>query len=43
MSASRQATQTIGRQDARALARTYAMKAVEEDAPDVIVGNFNIF
>ena len=37
-------TQTIGRQDARALAKAYAMKAVEEkDAPDVIVGNFYIF
>ena len=34
----------MGRQDARALARAYAMKAVEEkDAPDVIVGNFYIF
>ena len=43
-SASRQATQTMGRQDARALARAYAMKVVEEkDAPDVIVGNFYIF
>ena len=40
----RQETQTMGRQDARALARAYAMKAVEEkDAPDVIVGNFYIF
>ena len=40
----RQVTQTIGRQDARALARAYAMKAVEDkDAPDVIVGNFHIF
>ena len=40
----RQATQTIGRQDARAPARAYAMKAVEnKDSPDVIVGNFNIF
>ena len=40
----RQATQTIGRQDARAPARAYAMKAVEDkDAPDVIVGNFHIF
>ena len=43
-SAPRQATQTIGRQDARALARAYAMKAVEDkDAPNVIVGNFHIF
>ena len=43
-SAPRQATQTMGRQDARAPARAYAMKAVEEkDAPDVIVGNFYIF
>ena len=43
-SAPRQATQTMGRQDARALARAYAMKAVEEkDAPDVIVVNFYIF
>ena len=40
----RQGTQTLGRQDARALARAYAMKAVEDtDAPDVIVGNFTIF
>ena len=31
----------MGRQDARAPARAYAMKAVEDtDAPDVIVGNF---
>ena len=38
----RQGTQTLGRQDGRALA--YAMKAVEDtDAPDVIVGNFTIF
>ena len=43
-SAPRQAKQTMGRQDARAPARAYAMKAVEEkDAPDVIVGNFYIF
>ena len=43
-SAPRQATQTIGKQDARAPARAYAMKAVEDiDAPDVIVGNFHIF
>ena len=34
----------MGRKDARAPARAYAMKAVEEkDAPDVIVGNFYIF
>ena len=43
-SAPRQATQTIGRQDARAPAKAYAMKVVEDkDAPDVIVGNFHIF
>ena len=43
-SAPRQETQTMGRQDARAPARAYAMKEVEEkDAPDVIVGNFYIF
>ena len=42
--APRQATQTIGRQDARALARAYEMKAVEDKyAPDVIVGKFSIF
>ena len=40
----KQGTQTLGRQDARAPARAYAMKAVEDtDAPDVIVGNFQIF
>ena len=34
----------MGREDGRALARAYAMKAVEDtDAPDVIVGNFQIF
>ena len=34
----------MGRQDARAPARAYAMKTGEEkDAPDVIVGNFYIF
>ena len=34
----------MGRQDARAPARAYAMKAMEEKyAPDVIVGNFYIF
>ena len=43
-SAPRQATQTMGRQDAHAPTRAYAMKAVEEkDASDVIVGNFYIF
>ena len=42
--APRQATQTIGRQDGRALARAYAMKAVEDkDASDVIVSKFSIF
>ena len=40
----RQGTQTLARQDGRAPAREYAMKAVEDtDAPDVIVSNFNIF
>ena len=40
----RQGTQTLGRQDGRAPARAYAMKAVEDtDAPDVIAGNFLIF
>ena len=40
----RQGTQTLGRQVSRAPARAYAMKAVEDtDAPDVIVGNFQIF
>ena len=40
----RQGTQTLGRQDGRAPARAYAMKAIEDtDAPDVIVGNFQIF
>ena len=34
----------MGRQDGRAPARAYAMKAVEDtDAPDVIVSNFTIF
>ena len=34
----------MGKQDARAPAKAYAMKAVEEkDAPDMIVGNFYIF
>ena len=42
--APRQVTRTIGRQDARAPAKAYAMKAVEDkDAPDVIVGKFSIF
>ena len=42
--APRQVTQTIGRQDARASARAYAMKAMEDkDASDVIVGKFSIF
>ena len=40
----RQGTQTLGRQDGRAPARAYAMKAVEDtNAPDVIAGNFQIF
>ena len=40
----RQGTQTLGRQDGRAPARVYAMKAVEDtNAPDVITGNFQIF
>ena len=40
----RQGAQTMGRHDARAPDRAYAMKAVEDfDAPDVIVGNFQIF
>ena len=40
----RQGTQTLGRQDGRAPARAYAMKAVEDtDAPDVIADNFQIF
>ena len=43
-SAPRQATHTMGIHDARAPAKAFAMKAVEEkDAPDVIVGNFYIF
>ena len=34
----------MARQDGRAPARAYAMKAIEDtDAPDVIVGNFTIF
>ena len=42
--APRQATHNIGRQDARASARAYAMKVVEDkDAPDVIIGKFSIF
>ena len=40
----RQGTQTLGRTDGRAPVKAYAMKAVEDtDAPDVIVGNFQIF
>ena len=43
-SAPRQATQNMGRQDAHASARAYAMKGMEEkDAPDLIVGNLYIF
>ena len=43
-SAPRQATQTIGIQNACAIARAYAMKAVKDkDTPDVIVGNSHIF
>ena len=43
-SVQRQGTQTLGRQDGRAPARAYAMKAVEDtDAPYVIAGNFQIF
>ena len=43
-SAPRQATHTMGRQDARAPAKAYVIKALEEkDAPEVIVGNFYIF
>ena len=39
----RQGTQTLGRQDGRALARAYAIKSVKDtDAPDVIVGNLTI-
>ena len=40
----RQGTQIMGRHDARAPARAYAMKAVEDtNALDVIIGNFTIF
>ena len=40
----RQGTQTFGRQDGHAPARAYAMKVVKDtEAPDVIVGNFQIF
>ena len=40
----RQETHTLARQNGRAPARAYAMKAVEDiDTPDVIVGNFQIF
>ena len=43
-SAPRQVTHTIGKQDARAPAKAYAMKAVKDnDALGVIVGNFHIF
>ena len=43
-SATRKATQIIGRQDACAPTRAYAMKAIgDKNAPDVIVGNFHIF
>ena len=44
LSVPKQGTQTMGRQDAHAPIRAYAMKAVEDtDAPDVIVDNFTIF
>ena len=44
LSVPRRGTQTLARQDGRAPARAYAMKAVEDtDALDVIVGNFTIF
>ena len=44
LSVPRPGTQNLGRQDGRAPARAYAMKAVEDtDAPDVIAGNFQIF
>ena len=40
----RQGTQNLARQDGRAPARAYAMKAVEDtDVLDVIVGNFTFF
>ena len=40
----RQGTQTLGRQDGRALARAYAMKAMEDtDVLDVIAENFQSF
>ena len=43
-SVSRQGTHTLGRKDGHALAREYGMKAVEDtNAPNVIVGNFQIF
>ena len=43
-SVSKQRTQTLGKHDACAPAKAYAMKAVEDtDAPDVRVGNFQIF
>ena len=42
--APRTVTQPIGKQDSRAPNMAYAMKTIEDkDAPDVIVGNFNIF
>ena len=44
LNAPRIVTKPIGRQDSRAPARAYAMKAVEDkDAPNVIVSNINIF
>ena len=44
LSVPRQGTQTLGRQDGRAPARAYEMKAVEDtNAPYVIVCNFTIF
>ena len=40
----KEGTHTMGKQDARAPARAYAMKAVEDtDTPYVIVDNFTIF
>ena len=43
-SVSRKGTQALARQDGRAPARAYAMKAVEDtDAPNMIVGNFTSF
>ena len=44
LNAQRTVTQPIGRHDSNAPARVFALKAIEDkDAPDVIVGNFNIF